>query len=330
MDAMELLFLNAQEVSQALPMQQAIPAMKQAFQQYSSGQADLPLRTRIDVSTHDGSTLFMPALLAESESFAIKVVSVFPGNASLDLPTIHAIVVAIDPQTGAPIAVLEAASLTAIRTGAASGAATDVLAREDSSTLALFGSGSQARTQVEAVCHVREIATVKVFSLENAQAEQLCREMSERLDIAIELAKDPEDAIGQADIICTATTAMEPVFKSADVRPGTHINAIGSFTPTMQEVDVASLNNPLIIVDSQEAVLAESGDLIIPIQSGLLNEQAIHAELGYIFNGTKEGRQSPDQITYFKSVGIAVQDAIAASTAIARARESGLGKMLAL
>jgi alanine dehydrogenase len=327
---MEILFLDAQEVKEALPMAQAISAMKLAFQEYSLGQAEIPLRTRIDVSEQAGSTLFMPALLTESNALAVKVVSVFPGNASRNLPTLHAIVIAIDPQTGAPNAILEGASLTAIRTGAASGVATECLARDDARSLAIIGSGTQARTQLEAVCAVREITSVQIFSLNVDEAEEFCDSMSRVAFPSLKVAGTADEAIADADIICTATTSSKPVFDSSIVKPGTHINAIGSFTPEMQEVDLTKLLDPLIVVDSREAVLAESGDLIIPIQSGYLQKTSIHAELGEILSGRVHGRQNEDQITYFKSVGLAVQDAIAAASALDTAKRTGLGRTLTL
>ncbi len=329
---MKVRILTADDVRTALPMSLAIDAMKLAFEQFSAGKAEVPLRTRLEIPELEGFTLFMPALLQESMDMAVKIVSVFPKNVDISTPTIHALVVDIDPRSGAPRGVLEGASLTAIRTGAASGAATDLLARQDAHKLALFGSGVQARTQLEAVCAVRDIAQVKLFSLDLPGAKRFCEDVagSGTFTGSIEIADSPQEAIEDVDIICTATTSSTPVFPGEIVKPGTHVNAIGSFTPTMQELDADLLQRATIVVDSRSAVLAESGDLIIPIEAGRLSADDIHAELGEIIHGDRPGRDSDDQITVFKSVGLAVQDAIAAAAAMQGAREKGLGQIVDL
>ena len=329
---MEIRFLTAEDLRKALPMSLAIEAMKQAFMQFSSGDARVPLRTRIDVPTHHGVTFFMPALLESSMDMAVKIVSVFPENVRENLPTIHAAVVVLNPRTGAPIALIEGASLTAIRTGAASGAATDLLAREDARHLAIFGSGTQARTQVQAVCAVRDINRIWIYSLDQAGAKLFRDEIKQahsKLQV-VEIAPTPEIAIRDAHIICTATTSETPVFPGNLIQEGTHINAIGSFSPQMQELDAALLQRAMIVLDSQEAVLAESGDLIIPIRAGQLTPDAIYAELGEIVQGAKPGRTASDQITLFKSVGLAVQDVVSASAALRGAQQADLGILIDL
>ncbi|HEY44413.1 MAG TPA: ornithine cyclodeaminase family protein [Anaerolineae bacterium] len=329
---MEIRVLNSSDVRQALPMGSAIDAMKEAFAQLSSGKATMPVRSHVEVKQHEGITLFMPALLHESQDMAIKIVSVFPRNLKRGLSTINALVVAIDTETGIPTAVMEGASLTAIRTGAASGAATDLLARTDASTVAIIGSGAQARTQLEAVCTVRQIQEVRVYSLDKTQARTYAKEMGGLGSIPkkIRIANSPSEAIVKADIICTATTSSTPVFDGKELEPGVHINAIGSFTPEMRELDAETVKKALIVVDSREAALIEAGDLMIPIKRGEITPEWIHAEIGELVMGIKPGRSDPNQITLFKSVGIAVQDAISASYALTRAKESGLGKIIRL
>jgi ornithine cyclodeaminase/alanine dehydrogenase-like protein (mu-crystallin family) len=329
---MEIRILNANDVRQALPMRSAIEAMKSAFAQLSTGNATVPIRSHVEVEQHEGITLFMPALLHESQDLAIKIVSVFPRNLERGLSTINALVVAIDPETGIPTAVIEGASLTAIRTGAASGAATDLLARTDSSVVAIFGSGVQARTQLEAVCTVRQIHEVRVYSLDEPEARSYAEEMAELGPIPknIRIADNPSEAIVEADIICTATTSATPVFDGKELEPGVHINAIGSFTPEMQELDVETVKRSLVVVDSREAALIEAGDLIVPIKRGEITPEWIYAEIGELVTDIKPGRTDPNQITLFKSVGIAVQDAISAGYALTRAEEAGLGKIIRL
>ncbi|MFL7838635.1 MAG: ornithine cyclodeaminase family protein [Candidatus Promineifilaceae bacterium] len=328
---MDLQVLSAADVVASLPMAEAIGGMKYAFAQLSTGRAEAPLRTHV-ATKNIGSTLVMPAFLADSGDLAVKVVSVFPNNSQLGLPTIHALVLALDAEIGKPLALLEGSSLTAIRTGAVSGAATDLLARQDAQIVAIFGSGVQARTQLEAVCTVRDIQEVRVFSLLPAQAGQFAREMAGRGPIppAITVAKDANSAVKDADIICTATTSSTPVFDGQYLKPGAHVNGVGSFTPQMQENDLQTVKRSLVIVDSRAAALQEAGDLIIPLRAGDITPEHIAAELGELVAGIYPGRTSSSQITFFKSVGIAVQDAAAASIAISNARANGLGSTITL
>ncbi|MGA9531873.1 MAG: hypothetical protein WBR18_04075 [Anaerolineales bacterium] len=329
---MQLRVLDAAALRQALPMPVAIGAMKDAYEQLSSGQAMVPLRGRLPVDSADGVTLFMPALLTHSREMAIKIVSVFPQNSKFDLPTIHALVVALDPKTGQPTALLEGATLTAIRTGAGSGVATDLLARPDSTTAAVFGSGVQARTQLEAICTVRPIERVRVYSPHHEHAQDFAEQMAATgpIPAVVNVADSPEAAVANADIICAATTSTSPVFPGSALPPGAHINGVGSFRPDMEEIDLVTLRRSTVFVDSREAVLEEAGDLIGPIQRGEYDESEIYAEIGEVVAGTAAGRTNDSQITFFKSVGVAVQDAVAAGRAVARAESLGLGQMIEL
>lgn len=324
---MKMRILSAQDVRQALPMAEAIEGMKQAFAQLSTGQAVVPLRSRVDVAFQQGTTLVMPAYLAQSNDLAVKVVSIFPQNSARHEPTIYAAVLMLNAETGQPMALMEGGSLTAIRTGAGSGAATDLLARPEASVVAILGSGVQARTQLEAVCTVRKIKEVRVYSPTHEHAVAFAREMRGHGPIPglIRIMSNPETAVRGADIICAATTSSKPVFKSQDVAPGTHINGVGSYTPTMQEVDAETVKRSLVVVDSREAAWEEAGDLIVPLQAGLISKAHIHAELGEIAAGHKRGRTNPEQLTFFKSVGVAVQDATAGRIALANALEHDLG-----
>jgi len=328
---MKLRLLSATDVVQALPMAEAIEGMKGAYAQLSTGQATMPLRSRIDVPGK-GSSLVMPAYLAENGALAVKVVSVFPQNTAVEMPIIHALVLVVDSTTGRPQALLEGGTLTAIRTGAASGAATDLLARPDATSVLIFGSGVQARTQLEAVCTVREIKKVHIVSLDRQQAEEFAAEMAGKgpIPTAISVAEHVDMVVAEADIICTATTSSTPVFDGRLIKPGTHINGVGSFTPEMQEVDLVTVQRALVVVDSRTAVLAEAGDLIIPLENGDINEDHIFAELGEVVSGYLPGRESQDQITFFKSVGVAVQDAAAASITLKNALNQDLGTTISL
>lgn len=327
---MQLRVISAEDVRAALPMADAVRAMKDAYRQFSSGQADVPLRSRLEIPEVGGVSLFMPAFLHQSGDLAVKAVSVFPRNLERSLPTIHALVIVFDAQTGAPAALIEGATLTALRTGAASGAATDLLARPDSTILAVFGSGAQARTQVEAVCAVRRIAEVSIFSLDVEGAHRMQAELEARTASGARwrVAPSAAEAVARADVICTATTSSTPVFADADLRVGTHINAIGAFTPEMQEIDPTTVARARIFVDSRVAALAEAGDLIQPLRRGLISEASIVGELGEVVAGTRPGRTGAKEITLFKSVGLAVQDAVAAGAILRRAEAEGLGSLI--
>jgi ornithine cyclodeaminase/alanine dehydrogenase-like protein (mu-crystallin family) len=327
-----MLILNADEIRKVLPMKDAIEAMKRAYASLSDGKAEVPLRSRLSVPPHDGLTLFMPAFVndKQTQALAVKVVSVFPRNLQHNLPLIYAAVLVLEANTGKPVALLEGSSLTAIRTGAASGLATDVLSRRDSHVLAIFGAGAQGRTQMEASCIVRKIEQVWVYDSNEQRAETLASELAGvgLIPRDIRIAKTTGEAVRLADIICTATTSTSPVFDDKDLKPGVHISAIGSYTPEMQEIPSVTVKRARIVVDSISATLAETGDLVIPIQSGMIKTEDVNTELGEIILGRKPGRSSPDEITLFKSVGIAVQDAMAAQVALDNARKAGLGQTI--
>ena len=327
---MKLRILSCEDVRRALPMRQAIEAMKGAFAQLSTGQADVPLRVALNVPRHHGVTLFMPAYLADDDQMAIKIVSVFDDNPAQGLPLIHALVVVVDATTGRPAAVMDGTYLTALRTGAASGAATDLLAREETHVVAVFGAGAQGRTQLQAVCAVRPIQEAWIHDVAPERAAAYAAEMSQQLSLPVRVAETPAEAVRQADVICTATTSTRPVFTDADVRAGTHVNAIGAYTPQMQEIPAETVLRAKVVIDHRKASLAEAGDLLSPLRQGLMTEDHIYAELGEIAAGLKPGRTSPEEVTLFKSVGVAVQDVAAASAVLEAARRLGLGTEVTL
>ena len=325
-----MLILTADEVRQALPMRQAIAAMKDAYASLSNGTAIVPLRTRLQIPSHDALSLFMPAYMKSDsgEALAIKVVSLYPGNPARALAYIQAAVLVLESDTGRAIALLEGSTLTAIRTGAGSGAAIDLLARKDSKVVAVFGAGTQGRTQLEAACAVRNIETVFIFNPTPEKARVFAEEMAghNSIPIDIRVANTPHEAIEHADIICTATTSSTPIFDDLDIKPGVHISAVGAYTPQMQEVPVETVARARVVVDSYVTVMEEAGDIVHAIQAGAIQESDIHAEIGEIILGLKVGRESEDEITFFKSVGNAVQDAAAAQLALQNARKMQLGK----
>lgn len=327
---MTMLLVNAEQVRKALPMAAAIEAMKQAFAALTEGRARVPLRAGLSIPPHEGTTLVMPAFLegAGGDALTVKVVSLFPPNVARGLPLIHAAVLVLEETTGRPRALLEGGALTAIRTGAASGAATDLLARPDSRSVAILGSGVQARTQLEAVCTARAIDSVRVYSPDARHAERFAREVRGQGPIPedVKRAASAAEAVSGADIVCAATTSSLPVFDDADLAPGVHINAVGSFQPHVVEIPHETILRALVVVDDRDAALAETGDLIQPIERGVYSRERIHADLGEIVLGRAAGRTSDDQVTLFKSVGIAVQDAAAARVVLREAERRGLGE----
>jgi alanine dehydrogenase len=324
-----MLILTADEVQKALPMKDAIEAMKRAYASLSDGKADVPLRIRLSVPSQDAASLFMPAYVQTQagDALAVKVVSLFPKNPERGLAFIQAAVLVLEADTGRAVALLEGSSLTAIRTGAGSGAAIDILARPDSKVVAVFGAGAQGRTQLKAACSVREIEKAWVFDTSTERADMFVKDMAGKGPVpnVLHVAQSSGQAVSEADIVCTATTSNTPVFADADLKPGVHVSAIGSYLPEMQEVPAETISRALVVVDSRSATLAETGDFLVPMKAGLFGEDHIYAELGEILLGRKAGRQSPEQITYFKSVGVAVQDAMAAQLALQNARKLGLG-----
>ena len=335
---MSIRILSASDVRAALPMSKAIDAMRHAYGQLSAGTAVAPPRQH--VSTDKGVTLIMPAYLPERSEFGIKVVSVYDDNPNLDLPRITATVLVLDPETGSPKAFMDGASLTAIRTGAGGGLAAELLARQDAKTVGLFGAGVQARAQLQAVMAVRDIARVNLISRTRASAEQLAAEISEWADApTVNLVSTPQAVVEDADIVLCATTSATPLFDGNALQPGTHITAVGTFVPEKREVDTTTVRRAhRIVVDSREACLEEAGDLIIPnveirteneTPNIVKNELILgSAEIGEIVNGDKQGRQSDDEITFFKSVGVAVQDAVAAAAVLVAAEAKALGTLI--
>ena len=327
-----MLALSRSDIRKLVPMADAVELMKLAFTELSAGRAVSPLRTVIPVTDHEGDALFMPAHVPAAGALGLKVVNVFRRNAERNLPLIHAIVVLSNPETGEPLALLDGSYLTALRTGAVSGAATDLLARPDSKTLVVIGAGVQGVTQAAAVCAVRPIERIIAVDMSDASLtryrESIARDWP---DLAGRLETSNDSAVvAEADVVCTATTSRKPVFEDALIRPGTHNHAVGAYTPEMQELPAATVARATLVVDSTEAALEEAGDLIIPLRDGLVGRDHFERELGMVAAGQAPGRTSPDEVTLFKSVGNAVQDVVVAKRAVDRATEQGAGTNLDL
>lgn len=319
--------LSRADVQKSLSMKDAIAIVRDAFAQLSSNEATVPVRVPIPIQEHNGVTLFMPAYLHTSGALAIKIVSVHNQNPTKGLPLIHALVVVIDAATGKPLAAMEGGYLTALRTGAASGAATDLLARRDARVAAIFGAGVQGRTQLLGIAAVRNLERVYVYDALPTQVEKYVSEMRGQPGVPNDLraAASSTEAVHEADIICTATTSRQAVFDHKDLKRGVHINAVGAYTPEMQEIGEETVRASRIVIDHRASAVAEAGDIVIAMKRGFITEANIYAEIGEIAAGTKPGRTNNEEITFFKSVGNAVQDASVARTIYDAAMKMNLG-----
>ncbi len=306
-------------------MPEAIEAMREAFVQLSDRQVAMPTRMRLDVPEHHGLLLLMPCHAASTQRLSLKVVIQYSDNRALGLPLIQALVLVADAANGQPLAIMDGATITALRTGAASGLATDLLARPDADVAAVFGSGVQARTQLEAACAVRPIRQAWVYDQDPSSAEAFAADMSARLGLPVARAETPAQALRDALVICTATTAHTPVFHDGDLRPGAHINGVGSWKPEVAEIPADTVRRARIVVDHRESAHEEAGDLLMPLAQGLIRPEQLQAELGDVLAGRVPGRQNAAEITLFKSVGVAVQDLFAAERALRNARRLGIG-----
>lgn len=320
---MQLRILSAADVRAAIDMPAAIEEMRGAFKALSAGLATVPVR--LPLETEHGVTLFMPAHLGDRDLAGAKVVSVNSGNAGRGLPVINGLIMTLDPVTGVVTSLMDGTWLTALRTGAVGGLAADLLSRPDARTVALFGAGVQARTQLEAVRCVRDIEEVRVVSSSTRSAEILAEELT---GVEARACGTAADAIAGADLVITATSSSTPVFDGALIEAGTHVTGVGSFTTEMREVDTTLITRARVIVDQREAILEEAGDIVGPIRDGVVDESVMVAEIGEVVAGIVPGRTSPDEITYFKSVGNAVQDVAVGSHVLRVAEDRGLGVLV--
>lgn len=332
---MKITAVNAAEMQSIFDMRAAIDADKDALRAYSDKSCEIPLRVNLDVPENEGQSLYMPGYVAPEAALGIKIVSVYPRNIERGLTSVPATMVVLDAETGIVCGLLDGTWLTQQRTGAVAGAATEVLAREDATVFALFGTGGQAESQLEAVLTVRpRITEVRVYDLSAERADDFARRMTERFagrfTATITRAESAEAAVVGADIITTVTTSREPVFDGSLVEPGTHINAVGSYTPQMSEIDpVALLAADKIYCDTRDA-LVESGDIQIPLQDGRFALDKVTGELGEVLLGKVPGRESDDEITFFESTGNAVLDVVVAQRIYAEAVAQGRGSVIEL
>jgi ornithine cyclodeaminase/alanine dehydrogenase-like protein (mu-crystallin family) len=327
-----VLLLSAREVEELLDVDALIDALAGAMVDLSAGRASVPNRVGARVDERDGLLAAMPGYTPSAGALASKLVTLFPHNAASGLPVHQALIAVFDPADGRPAALLDGTAITAIRTGAGSALATRMLARDNAATLAILGTGVQARSHARAVTRVRSFAELRVAGRDRAKAETLAQELGNELDVPVRAATSWQEACDGADVVCATTAALEPVVRREWLAQGSHVTSVG-YHPQGREVDDATVADAVVVVESRAAALTpvpagsndpRSNDLLQPIARGLIAAHDI-AEIGELVAGSKPGRSSSEQITLYKSVGVAVQDGAAAALVLRTARERGTG-----
>ncbi|HLU55288.1 MAG TPA: ornithine cyclodeaminase family protein [Pseudonocardia sp.] len=321
-----VLVLSGSQVERLLDPDELVDAVAAAMADLSAGRASAPDRIAAFVPERDGFLAAMPGYVPSAGVLAAKLVSLFPGNAGTGVPTHQAVVVCCDPDTGTPVALLDGTVITAMRTAAASAVSARLLARPDAAVLAVLGTGVQARSHARAMCRVRPIREIRVAGRDRGRSAALAAELAGELGVTAVGVGSYAEALDGADLVCAATHATEPVVRREWLAPGVHIASVGFGG---REVDDATVADALVCVESRRAALAPhptgAADLHEPIHAGLITAEHVHAELGELVLGTRPGRTADDQITLYKSVGVAVQDAAAAALVLRAARERGVG-----
>ena len=322
--------LKRKDILSLITMKEVIEIIRNVFIAVGKNQVVLPERTVVEMKDGKNAVLFMPGYMPTINGIGIKIVSVFPDNISKGIPTINAQVLLNNPETGEIMCMMEGGLITAMRTAAVSAVATDILALEDAHTLGIFGAGVQSKSQIEAIMEVRPITNVKIFDVDINAATNLAETMKSLKGEACEFeaSTTPDEVVNDSKIIVTATTSTTPVFDGSLLTGGTHINAIGSFKPHIREVDDTTMQRASLFVDALEHALAEAGDLIIPMNTGIITKTDIKADLGELVLNKKSGRGKKEEITFFKSVGMAVQDIAVADAIIKKAEEQNVGVVL--
>jgi alanine dehydrogenase len=327
-----MLVLTGTETQSLLDLDALRVVLAGAMREVSAGRASMPARIAAVVPER-GLLAAKPAYLPGDGGLAAKLVSLFPGNAGTDLPTHQAVIIVFDPDTGQPVALLDGTAITTARTAAGSALSADLLARPDARTLAILGTGVQARAHAQAMVRVRPIRRIRVAGRDRDKVSALAAELRAGLALEVEAADSYFDACDGADIVCAATHSPTPVVHRHVLSPGVHVTSVG-YNTTGREIDSATVADAVVVVESREAVLAPppagSNDLRVPIEEGLISPEHVHAEIGELLAGIRPGRTSPDQITLYKSVGIAAQDLAAATLVLTAARAAGLGVDVAL
>jgi ornithine cyclodeaminase len=324
-----MLVLNRPEVESLLDLDRLVEALGPAMAELSVGRVSMPARAVVQVLEWGGLLAAMPAFLTSAQTLATKLVTVFPQNAAQGLPSHQAVILVFDAHTGSPRALMDGTAITAARTAAGSALASRLLARPEARVLAIVGTGVQARAHAKAIPRVRPIKEVRVVGRNPARAVALAEEIAHGLGVPTKAFEPGREAFTGVDIICAATHSAEPVLRGEWLEPGVHVNSVG-LNPNGRELDGEAVKRALVVVETRAAALAPApsgaNDLLLAIRDGLIGEVHIHAEIGELISGARPGRTSPDQITLYKSVGVAVQDAVAAHLVLEAAEEQGVGR----
>ncbi|MDA4111032.1 MAG: ornithine cyclodeaminase family protein [Thaumarchaeota archaeon] len=318
-----VLMLSRSDLEQVLSMGDMIDSLEEAFKELALGKVFIIPRSIVVLPKEEGWIGIMPAY--GMNSFSTKIVTLYTKNFERNLPTIMGTIVLNDPVTGAVLAIMDGTFITGMRTGGLGGLAAKYLSRKDSSTVGIFGAGTQAKTQLVALKEVRNISDAMVYDSVRERAKSYVDEMSKKLDLQIKIADEPRDILRASDIVVTVSTSKTPLFDGKEIRPGTHINAFGNYKPDERELDTETILKSRVFVDYEEAALSEAGDLIIPINEGKFRRDEIIGNLGEVLLGSKPGRTSAKEITLFKSVGLGIQDCAAASLAYRNAVRKKIG-----
>jgi alanine dehydrogenase len=318
--------LSEQDIRIVLPLHDLIDAMESALARFSSHEVTQPLRSVIEIGLQKAFVGIMPAFINEPATLGTKVVSVFGSNTAVGLPTHLATIVLLDPMTGELLAIMDGRFITEARTAAVSAVSVKRLARPDAARLAIIGSGVQARSHLEAIGSVRQLREIRVWSRSLDNRVAFAREMRARTKAPIDVAASAKDAVNGADLIVLATASREPVIQSEWIANGAHVCAVGACRPDQREMDTALVRRGRLFVDSRTGALAEAGDVLIPMKEGAFDESHLAGELGDIILERVTGRTSADEVTIFKSLGMAVEDVAAAHLAYVKAAERGLGR----
>lgn len=332
---MEILVLNEKNMSDVITMKEVIEADKEALEIYSKGGSVVPLRVNIDVDDESSQSLYMPGFASDANALGVKIVSVYPKNMKKNIPVVPSTMVLLNEETGEVCCLMDGTYLTQIRTGAVSGAATDLLANKDSEIFLLIGTGGQAESQLEAILEIRNIKKVYVFDINldrtNAFVEKVSTLFCKKYNVEILATPSVDEITPLADIITCVTTSKKPVFDANKIKKGVHINGVGSYTPQMQEIpsEILQVAN-CIYVDTKDGVLNESGDFIIPIQEGKFEiDNNVH-ELGELISGQTRGRENKDDITFFETTGTAVLDIVVAKKIYDNSVKKNIGQKINL
>ena len=306
---MKILILTHAEVEELLPIRECIPVMAEALADLARGNVYQPLRMVITPQGAKGDMALMPSYRSgERAAYGVKTVCFFPGNPSKGLDSHQGSVMLFSAETGELVGLMNASAITAIRTAAVSGVATQLLAREDARELAIIGSGVQARAHIEAMACVRPIKRARVASFSFDNAKKFADELGPRYSFPVEPVESIESAVRGADLVVTATTATEPILRLDWILPGAHLNVVGSSIPTTREVDSATMAAASLFVDRRESTINEGGDYLFALREGAIGPDHLKAEIGELLIGARPGRASPEEITLFKSLGLAVED----------------------